>query len=156
MAETGAYILILSLAEDTRLNLGSSGEFDLPAGFYAYVGSASEAEGLAARIKRHLNPIDAPQSDLDYLQQVASVEEIWLSASPLPRKHAWADLLVDIPGSLTIIEDFEADDCECDTHLFYFDVRPTLEDFVVGIRQLFPDEIVLKAFMRAKNGKKTG
>lgn len=156
MAETGTYILILYLPENTRLTLDSGETYDFPAGYYAYVGSASASEGLAERIKYHLSPVESPDSALDYLQQVTHVEEIWLSSSPVSRKHAWADLLIGIPGSLTIIEDFETEDCDCDTHLFYFEVRPMLEDFAVGVRQLFPEDIVLRAFSRGKNGQEEG
>jgi hypothetical protein len=67
------------------------------------------------------------------------------------RRDAWAELLVSVPGSIALVEEFGSPDEEGDieTYLYYFDVRPSLEDFVVGVRQVFPDDVVLRAFARA-------
>ena len=150
MSETRTYILILYLPVDTLLEIGSLGEFDFPAGFYAYAGSVTEPETLTERLKHHLSPINIPESHIDYLQQVTSVEEIWLSSISLPRRDAWAELLLDIPDSVAFVEGFGTPDDEWDTYLVYFDMRPALEDFAIGVRKRFPDDIVLRAFSRGE------
>lgn len=144
------YILILFVPENEELTIEPLGEVDVLAGFYAYVGSVPDAE-LAGRLKQHLSPITRPNTPIDYIQSISLVEEIWLSSSTEDYVHDWADLLVDVPGSIALIEEFEVDDCECDTHLYYFDIRPMLQDFVVGVRQQFPDDIVVRAFAREED-----
>jgi hypothetical protein len=53
-ADKGTYILIARVSQMKRLAIGSLGEFDIIAGFYAYVGSAFGSGGLRARIGHHL------------------------------------------------------------------------------------------------------
>ncbi len=50
----GLYVLLFELVEEYRGPLGRRGLVDLPAGVYAYVGSAWGPGGLAARLRRHL------------------------------------------------------------------------------------------------------
>ena len=47
------------------------------------------------------------QREHDFLQQITSVEEIWLSAKQTPSRNDWIDLLLDIPGSMSLIEGLE-------------------------------------------------
>ena len=150
MSETRTYILILYLPTDTLLEIETLGQFECLAGFYAYVDQVSKPETLANRLKHHLSPTNTPITHIDYLQQVARVEEIWLSSSLQPRRDAWADLLLDIPDSIAFIDGFGVPDDEWDTYLFFFDIRPMLEDFIVGVRQRFPDDIVLRVFNRGE------
>jgi Uri superfamily endonuclease len=141
------YILILHLPADVELTIEPLGDYDLPAGYYAYVNSVPDSD-LANRLRHHLVPVSSPQVAIDYIQQVTTVDEIWLSSGQVDHTHAWADLLIDVPGSIVLVEDFDVQDCDCDTHFFYFDVRPTLEDFVIGVRKRFPGEVVLRAYAR--------
>jgi len=138
--------LLLHLPANTTLTFPNLGTFDLPAGYYAYVGSAFGPGGLPAEFKRYLAPGDAPRTPIDHLRQVAALEEIWFSAGEESRQHVWADLLLAIPGGMNLIDGFGADDCDCDSHLVYFDVRPAMEDFAVGARYRFPTEPIARAF----------
>ena len=52
--DKGTYVLIVSVAQMKRLEIGRLGTFDIVPGFYAYVGSAFGAGGLRARIGHHL------------------------------------------------------------------------------------------------------
>jgi Uri superfamily endonuclease len=45
-----------------------------------------------------------------------------------------------------LIEGFGASDSPQETHLFYFDLRPSLEDFIIGVRARFPQSKVIRAF----------
>ncbi|MCG3207013.1 MAG: hypothetical protein FOGNACKC_00613 [Anaerolineae bacterium] len=143
---TGTYVLLLHLDNDSTITVGRLGTFDFPAGWYTYVGSAFGAGGLLGRIKHHLQPTDRPHWHIDYLRQLAPVQEIWLSPDTERREADWVDLMVDIPGAVALVEGFGASDTTKETHLFYFDVKPSLEDFAVGVRARFPHAPVLRAF----------
>ena len=145
---TGTYILLLHLPTDEILTIGKLGTFDFPAGWYAYAGSAFGPGGLVGRLKHHLQPVDRPHWHIDYLRQVAQLKEIWLSPDTESRERDWADLMLAIPGATTLVEGFGAADSDRETHLFYFDVRPSLEDFAVGVRARFPGTKVLRAYQQ--------
>ena len=106
MAEIRTYILILYLPTDATLTVGDLGTYDLFGGFYAYVDEVEGTTALTRRLKRHLSPPEKPQSDIDHLQQLCRVEEIWLSSSSESRRQAWTDLLIDIPDSISLIDGF--------------------------------------------------
>src|ERR1041385_1475652 len=76
-ADKGTYVLIVSVPQMKRVTVGQLGEFDIVPGFYAYVGSAFGAGGLAARIGHHLESAAAPHWHVDYLLQVAEPVEVW-------------------------------------------------------------------------------
>lgn len=142
---TGQYVLLLHLQVDQSLVIGKLGTFDFPAGWYAYVGSAFGPGGLVGRLKHHLQPTDTPHWHIDYLRQVAVLKEIWLSPDVERREQDWVDLMIDIPGAVVLVEGFGASDSSRESHLFYFDVRPSLEDFTVGVHNRFPGATVLRA-----------
>ncbi len=154
MSEPGNYILLLHLPADERLTIGKLGTFVFPAGWYAYVGSAFGAGGLVGRLKHHLQPVEKPHWHIDYLRQAAQVEEIWLSPGSERREQEWVDLMLAIPGAMILVEGFGASDSVKESHLIYFDVRPLLEDFTVGVRARFPKSQILRAYAtNAMNGE---
>jgi Uri superfamily endonuclease len=154
MSETGNYVLLLYLPTDETLTIGKLGTFDFPAGWYTYVGSAFGPGGLVGRLKHHLQPPDRPHWHIDYLRPTAQLQEIWLSPDNQSHERDWADLMLAIPGATTLVEGFGASDSDRDTHLFYFDVRPSLEDFAVGVRARFPENTIVRAYTsEAANGE---
>ncbi len=152
MSPTGTYTLLLHLPGDTQLAIGGLGQFDFPAGYYAYVDGAYDADGLAGALKKRLTPPKTPTRHIDYLRQVANIEEIWLTTASQTREHVWSALLLEIPGAISLIEGFGAADCHCESHLIYFDVRPSLEDFVIGAKHRFPNDVIIRAYEKEKNG----
>lgn len=143
--QTGTYILLLHLPADTELDIPGLGKIAFPAGFYAYADSAFGIYSLPRRIKSHLAEPTAPREHIDFLRQAARVAEIWMAPGSEPHEHDWVSLLLDIPGGIAIADGFGVDDCTCDSHLVYFDVRPSLEDFQIGARKLFPNEPIIIA-----------
>ena len=143
---TGTYVLLLNLPLDETLTIGKLGTFDFPAGWYAYVGSAFGAGGLVGRLKHHLKPVEKPHWHIDYLRQAAQVKEVWLTPGTERREQAWVDVILAIPGAMVLVEGFGASDSTQESHLIYFDVRPLLEDFAVGVRDRFPEAQVLRAY----------
>jgi hypothetical protein len=45
-----------------------------------------------------------------------------------------------------VVDGFGASDTDKESHLIYFDIRPSLEDFAVGLRAQFPGTQILRAF----------
>jgi Uri superfamily endonuclease len=147
MSDTGNYILLLHIPISQELTIGKLGTFDFPAGWYAYIGSAFGSGGLVGRLKHHLRPVEHPHWHIDYLRQAALLAEIWLSPDTEQREEAWVDLMLAIPGATLLIDGFGASDSSQDSHLIYFDLRPLLEDFAVGVRARFPGATILRAYV---------
>lgn len=124
--EKGTYILLLELEPAAKLRIGKLGEFDFPAGWYAYVGSAFGGGGLRGRLKHHCSPVKKPHWHIDYLRQAATVREVWYSASDIRQEHEWANLLISQPGASVPAPRFGASDCSCAAHLIHFHKKPDL------------------------------
>ena len=138
--------MLLRLHDNKIISIGKLGAFEFPAGWYTYIGSAFGPGGLMARIKHHLQPTHNPHWHIDYLRREAELKEIWLSPDSERREEAWVDLMIDIPGATALIDGFGASDSRQETHLYYFDIEPSLEDFAVGVRTRFPYAKVLRAY----------
>lgn len=128
-ADQGTYILILRLAEPKTVSVGRLGTFDFLVGWYAYVGSAFHSSGLRGRLNHHLTPIRRPHWHIDYLRQIAVVEQVWYLASDIRYEHQWAAWLAVMPGVEIPVRRFGASDCTCPSHLFYFKNIPPFNDF---------------------------
>lgn len=145
MTQTGSYILLIHLPFDTEINLPTLGEIGFPAGFYAYAASDFSEMGLSTRIKTYLSPTKHAIESIDYLLQNAKVEEVWMALGTEDRAHDWTSLLLEIPGAISIADGFGVSHCQCESHLVYFDVRPELEDFEIGAKRRFPNDILISA-----------
>jgi Uri superfamily endonuclease len=129
--EKGTYVLISTVDEMRRWEIGSLGKFDLIPGFYAYVGSAFGAGGLRARVGHHLMPTGEPHWHIDYLLQVACPVEIWCSIADRKLEHHWAELLEAAARFRVPIPRFGASDYHRSrrSHLFYSKRRPSFRWF---------------------------
>lgn len=143
---TGTYVLLLHLPTEKTITVGKLGVVDFPAGWYTYIGSAFGPGGLLARIKHHLQPAEKPHWHIDYLRREARLAEIWLSPDEVRREEDWVDLMIAVPGAVALVDGFGASDSRQSTHLYYFDLKPSLEDFAVGIRGRFPGAKVMRAY----------
>jgi len=125
-AGPGTYILILRLTEPRACCIGALGTYDLPAGYYLYVGSALGPGGLAGRVGRHLRRrvgaycIRPLRWHIDYLLEIAEVFEVWAEPGTERMECAWARRLLEAGGRV-IVPGFGASDCRCPAHLVYFD-----------------------------------
>jgi sugar fermentation stimulation protein A len=123
----GAYLLIISLEEDTLLKVGELGEIFFKAGFYVYVGSGRK--NLKERVKRHLQKRKKKRWHIDYLLEKAHIFKTILIVSS-------EDLECDLAKDLMRISQvyhlhFGSSDCKCPSHLFYFSENPLIrEDFL--------------------------
>ncbi len=119
--EKGTYVLIASVPQMKRIEIGRLGAFDLVPGFYAYVGSAFGAGGLRARVGHHLDSTAAPHWHIDYLLQVAQPVEVWYTTAERKLEHHWADLLEKATNFRAPIPRFGSSDYyrSRSSHLFY-------------------------------------
>jgi len=109
----GIYVLLIRLRDDTKIDVGKLGTIEFSAGFYAYVGSA--LNGLEGRIKRHLRMDKKKHWHIDYLLEVASVEEVMYAETEERVECEMADNLVNFET----VNKFGSSDCRCKSHLFF-------------------------------------
>jgi Uri superfamily endonuclease len=110
----GSYILVLNLAEETRLTVGRLGTFEFPAGQYFYCGSA--LNGLESRIRRHLRRDKKRHWHVDHLTAVAPVAEVWWVQGEERWECRWAKAMTTY-GAEVVARGFGSSDCRCQTHL---------------------------------------
>ncbi len=120
----GIYHLVLNLPRDRRLRAGKLGLKSYPSGYYVYTGSARR--GLAMRILRHLRKEKTRHWHIDWLTQVARVEEIWVDLRPKSAECESHRRVLALRGAMTPIKGFGSSDCGCPSHLAYFQRRPEL------------------------------
>ena len=139
--DKGTYILIASVAQMKRLEIGSLGAFDIVPGFYAYVGSAFGAGGLRARVGHHLESTAAPHWHIDYLLGIAEPVEVWFSTASQKLECHWAGLLEKASNFRTPIARFGSSDYHRSrsSHLFYTKRRPSFRWFLQTLRERFED-----------------
>lgn len=121
----GSYVLILRLIGCSELAVGRLGMLRLPAGHYAYVGSA--LAGLQARLARHMRRDKRHHWHIDYLLDVAEIVEAWAYLGPERVECQWAALLSKQLEPAA--RGFGSSDCRCPTHLFYSAALPSLACF---------------------------
>lgn len=126
-SQPGTYALLLRLNRATQLRIGARGPFDLPRGWYIYVGRARGAGGLRARVMRHWRGATRLHWHIDYLRRVAQPVRVWLWADPQADECAWARALELTPTARVIVPRFGASDCDCAAHLWFVARRAEVE-----------------------------
>jgi Uri superfamily endonuclease len=127
---SGTYALILSLPGTQFIHVGKLGQFEFPAGYYVYVGSAFGAGGLAGRLNRHVRLVQDVGGrkrlhwHIDYLRQHSELTGIWYAGHDSSHEHIWALLVSQLPGATVPVPRFGASDCRCLSHLFHFSTPP--------------------------------
>jgi endonuclease-3 len=132
--EGGTYTLVLAREAPGEVTVGALGTVHLPAGAYAYVGSALGAGGFA-RVDRHRRVAagdhDTRHWHVDYLTgdegtrlvdvvTSAGVDAECRIAAGLQRRLQSDDEPTDASGGPDVVPvaDFGASDCDCRAHLF--------------------------------------
>jgi sugar fermentation stimulation protein A len=118
-AQSGIYVLELSLAKDTRIEVGALGRCRFPAGRFLYVGRAMR--GLEARLARHLRKKKArPRWHIDHLRAKAKMLNlsVFPTADPASECETASKLLAS--GGRVEIQGFGSSDCLCPSHLFFY------------------------------------
>ena len=128
-ARPGTYVLVLSSRSTDLIQIGKLGALQLRSGFYVYVGSALGPGGVRARLAHHLKPSRRPHWHIDYLRAHTRVEEIWYCLDDQRLEHLWAEHIGLVIGTSIPLVGFGSTDCRCESHLFFFERRPSHERF---------------------------
>ena len=118
----GIYALIIKLSKKQEIKIGRLGTFVFPKGYYVYTGSAQN--GLEKRINRHLSSEKKLHWHIDYLLCYAKVIKV---VRYVGRKDECElnNMTGQITGATQIVKKFGSSDCNCVTHLYYFENMPT-------------------------------
>lgn len=113
------YLLLIDVHRRLRVRIGRLGEFEFPAGRYAYTGSAKR--NLAARIARHLRREKALRWHIDYLLAASGVRIKRVITSRLPECA-----LNRVCRGRIVVAGFGSSDCACGcgAHLKYLGRAP--------------------------------
>ena len=112
--EPGAYVLMIGLDAPVKGRFAGR-DFTLPAGRYAYCGSANGPGGIAARVSRHFRRDKKPHWHVDQLTMAAT--EIAARAYPGASECTLAEGLLKA-GASAPLPGFGSSDCrQCTAHL---------------------------------------
>jgi endonuclease-3 len=127
----GTYSLVIEIPRAIDLSIGALGRQELPAGWYAYTGSALGSGGFA-RVDRHRRVAagdhDVCHWHVDYLlgHDATAIEDIVRADG--------RDIECDVAGALPEgpVDGFGASDCDCGSHLAHADSRTALRDRIAA------------------------
>jgi Uri superfamily endonuclease len=128
-ARPGTYVLVLSSRSNDLIQIGRLGALQLQLGFCVYVGSALGPGGVRARLAHHLKLSRRPHWHIDYLRAHTRIEEIWYRLDTRRLEHVWAEHIGLAEGASVPLVGFGSTDCGCESHLFFFQQRPSRERF---------------------------
>ncbi len=112
----GAYVLLIELDAPLVLAVASLARAVLPAGRYAYCGSAYGPGGLKARIGRHRRAVKAQRWHVDRLTAAGRIVDV--RAVPGGRECDLLERLLEVPGASVPVPGFGSSDCRrCPAHL---------------------------------------
>ena len=115
----GCYCLIIKLDKNSTIRIGKKlGKIEFKKGYYVYVGSAMNS--LEARIKRHLSDEKKLHWHIDYFLKESEIEKVICNVSP---KKVECELSQFIASRTCGIESFGCSDCDCESHLYYFESK---------------------------------
>jgi len=144
-AKPGTYALILNSSNHANILVGKIGEIKLQPGFYMYIGSAFGSGGLRARIKHHKRITQKQHWHIDYLRSFINLKNVWFTYDSQHREHQWAQLLKESPAGFVPLRGFGASDCNCESHLFFFKLKPPLKNFQKLIRKFYPKHDIIQS-----------
>ncbi len=142
----GAYVLVLYSSSNKSVQIGRLGKMKLKPGWYIYTGSAFGSGGLAARLKRHLSKQKKIYWHIDYLLQHIKLREIWFTDHFEKLELEWVKILSLLSGNNIPMKNFGSSDSKLDSHLFYFENRPSITKFrlLTGMRKKLMINIIKK------------
>lgn len=112
----GAYLLLLRLDRAHRLDLATLSPAILPAGWYAYAGSARGPGGLRARLGRHFREEKPAHWHIDRLTPAAAA--LAGLAYPAEEECVLVSRLIGTGAFRAPLRGFGASDCRtCESHL---------------------------------------
>jgi len=123
----GTYALLLLAEQEVRVDVGRLGQLSGHPGHYVYIGSAFGPGGVAARLRHHFSVAARPHWHIDYLRRHTRLRAVWYTLDPVKREHLWAEAILKLPGAEIPLRGFGATDCNCPSHLMYFQSAPSFQ-----------------------------
>jgi Uri superfamily endonuclease len=111
----GAYILLIELSNNQKIQIGKLGNIFFKKGFYFYIGSSMN--NLEKRISRHLNEDKKFHWHIDYLLKKAIILEIYLKKNTIKEECKIVNIFCK--EKIEKVAGFGCSDCNCKSHLFY-------------------------------------
>ncbi len=137
-AQPGTYALRLRLADTVTISIGQR-RLALMPGWALYIGSAFGPGGIAGRLRHHRQLAMRPHWHIDYLRHHTTLEAVWYSADPIRRECLWAEIAAQVLCGQAPPFRFGASDCRCQAHLYFFETRPAIAEFITALRMRAPD-----------------
>jgi len=118
-AEPGTYALLIDVFAPLELTVGMLGLVRLPAGSYAYAGSAHGPGGLRGRLSRHVRTDRRRHWHIDYLTEIAPISYVYPKTDARRLECRWAQRILDLNGATAPAPGFGSSDCRnaCLAHL---------------------------------------
>ncbi len=135
-AAYGTYALFRAAREGGLVQIGRLGRLRLQSGLYVYVGSALGPGGLRARLAHHCRREKRQRWHIDYLAPHTRLERVWYCLGSMRREHQWASAMGTAFQGAVPLPGFGASDCDCVSHLFFFEKSPSLSVFMRALRRL--------------------
>lgn len=123
--DKGTYCIVIEVKKDSDIKIGARGVLHFRKGYYVYVGSALNS--LSKRILRHISSDKKKHWHADYLLLNKNVEIREVIYTYCTRKIECKVACEILKNSVEYIELFGCSDCNCVSHLYYFN---TLSDAV--------------------------
>jgi len=126
-----AYLLLISLKDDSLITTGELGPKFFKPGYYVYVGSAKRS--LSKRVARHTRKGKQKRWHIDYvIGEAAKIIPVpIITADDL--ECGLADALCQITDNP--VKGFGSSDCRCNSHLFYFAENPLQDPRFIDLIQ---------------------
>ena len=124
--QKGTYIMVGSLQQDIAISVGILGMLNLPAGIYAYIGSAFGSGGIRARVNHHLRYSPKPHWHFDSLKPHITIHAILWQCSVDRMECEWVHRLLNLPDATAPVAGFGSSDCRsgCPAHLLFVRLCP--------------------------------
>lgn len=152
--EKGVYTLIINIAEEVNLNVGSLHSLAFKSGWYTYTGSALAQGGLLGRIGRHLRKNKKCFWHIDYVltNGLVKVKAVVHAIANENFECVIAKAIAKECGKAKPITGFGVSDCTkgCRSHLHFFPVPDfdfVLQDILDAYKSanLMPKSFILKS-----------
>lgn len=120
----GIYHLIIFMPESKIIEIGKLGTFYFLRGFYVYTGSAMN--GIESRISRHCRKNKRLHWHIDYLLEYSKIVKIIVYPTKETLECEFNKKVLTLPNCQILVRGFGSSDCDCPTHLTYFQSYPEL------------------------------
>lgn len=117
----GIYALVIKLPKSKCIRIGKLGKIRFRKGYYVYIGSALNS--LEARLARHERKRKKMHWHIDYFLKHSKIAGILTKITPFKEECGASKQILALDLS-SPVKKFGASDCNCNSHLFFFNKNP--------------------------------